>query len=1031
MAEPSPTTDRDDRCAATLLHEGRALRALARRLLRDSGSEDDVVQDAVLAAWQQRVAGERAGAWLQVVTRRLALLTRRRLGRRRAREEAAARGEALPSAFDAVAASETARDVSAAVAALDEPFRTAVVLRFWHGLPPRAIARRLGVPVNTVRSRIQRGLARLREQLDGRHGGERLGWAVPLAGIAYDGAGVALATTLGGVLLGTTGKVVGSVAAAALALWVLWAALAEPVVEVEREVRVGPAPGGSDADAAPQSVPVDLSPVGERAAVSPPALEQPVAAVLVGRLLDESDLAPLAQASIGWLDDPAQQARSGADGRFELPLHGVGERDYLSLWTEADGFARERRSCSLRELSGAPLRVDLGDLQMAPGTELTGRVVDAAGLPVAGAQLFLSQRGIVYSAAQMHGSDVLADAMPLAESDATGWFRSAHRVVPQGFEVFVIAAAPEGLGWTQVRPTRHAGRLDVQVALDQGAAPTVVVRDVDGQPIAGVTVEALPRFAPLGYEGIADTEGLASDQPRGARFVAQSDAEGLARFPLLPLGEGQNWGPRGAYRFRVMAEGYRERRLEVELQAGAAPLEVTLLRDRPFDVLVEVRAGEDGRPLKDAQVRVEARSATSDGEGRVRFEALRTEREELRYVVLAAGRVRASGTWAVPAAGELRVAVELDPAATLSGRVVDQHGQPVAGARVFVDGPMKTATDAEGRFAVEGLPLTPVSVVVHPPEPVGAWEPVPFAEPLPVAEQPTTFVLQRRVEGLATLALEVVDMATGWPVSPEPVWLSAVDERGLWAGGRWQPESISIGRARIGGVQPGRYELSVARLAKRIVVVGPDDRLVPLRIEVGQPGVIEGELVLAEGSDLLWPETVSVSVGPDTGAADWVAPGGGELVMQGEHRIVLAAKLTPARGTRFQLVDADPHRVISLTAQGGGLIGRASFRVPPGGVARPRLVLAPASLLRFRFTTPCPWQELEIQTRRPGGEWSLPLRYGWMGGRKELHVPLPAGPLEWRLCSLDPDSGESVVRGSGSVELIAGKGSDIDVRLGD
>ena len=101
--------------------------------------------------------------------------------RRREREALAARAEAVPSVLDAAATSEVARDVSAAVAALEEPFRTAVVLRFWHGLPPRAIARRLGVPVNTVRSRIQRGLARLREQLDGRHGGERMGWAVPLA----------------------------------------------------------------------------------------------------------------------------------------------------------------------------------------------------------------------------------------------------------------------------------------------------------------------------------------------------------------------------------------------------------------------------------------------------------------------------------------------------------------------------------------------------------------------------------------------------------------------------------------------------------------------------------------------------------------------------------------------------------------------------------------------------------------------------------------------------------------------------------
>ena len=54
-----------------------------------------------------------------------------------------------------------------------------------------------------------------------------------------------------------------------------------------------------------------------------------------------------------------------------------------------------------------------------------------------------------------------------------------------------------------------------------------------------------------------------------------------------------------------------------------------------------------------------------------------------------------------------------------------------------------------------------------------------------------------------------------------------------------------------------------------------------------------------------------------------------------------------------------------------------------------------------------------------------------MGGRQELHHQLAAGRVEWRLSSSDPDDGQSVLRASGSVELIAGKGSDVDVKLGD
>jgi len=48
---------------------------------------------------------------------------------------------------------------------LAEPDRRAILLRFYEGLPPRAIASELGVPVTTVKSWIQRGLEKLRESL--------------------------------------------------------------------------------------------------------------------------------------------------------------------------------------------------------------------------------------------------------------------------------------------------------------------------------------------------------------------------------------------------------------------------------------------------------------------------------------------------------------------------------------------------------------------------------------------------------------------------------------------------------------------------------------------------------------------------------------------------------------------------------------------------------------------------------------------------------------------------------------------------
>src|SRR5262245_40540411 len=54
------------------------------------------------------------------------------------------------------------------VLALPEGERTAILLRYFEGLAAEEIARRSGVPSATIRSRVQRGLERLRERLEGR-----------------------------------------------------------------------------------------------------------------------------------------------------------------------------------------------------------------------------------------------------------------------------------------------------------------------------------------------------------------------------------------------------------------------------------------------------------------------------------------------------------------------------------------------------------------------------------------------------------------------------------------------------------------------------------------------------------------------------------------------------------------------------------------------------------------------------------------------------------------------------------------------
>jgi len=56
---------------------------------------------------------------------------------------------------------------------LREPYRSVVLIRYMEDLQPREIAQRLGMPVNTVLSNLQRGLKKLREALEREHGAEQ------------------------------------------------------------------------------------------------------------------------------------------------------------------------------------------------------------------------------------------------------------------------------------------------------------------------------------------------------------------------------------------------------------------------------------------------------------------------------------------------------------------------------------------------------------------------------------------------------------------------------------------------------------------------------------------------------------------------------------------------------------------------------------------------------------------------------------------------------------------------------------------
>ncbi|MCA8940966.1 MAG: RNA polymerase sigma factor, partial [Planctomycetes bacterium] len=148
-----------------LAHEGWLRRVVVD--LVDDDEVDDILQETWIAALAaRRILHPRA--WLKRVAHNLARGRRRGAVRRRARETAAAKPEALPSTAEIVERVHAHRELATAVTEVTEPYRTAVLLRYFEQLTPREIAERLGIPASTVRTRIERGLEQVRGRLERR-----------------------------------------------------------------------------------------------------------------------------------------------------------------------------------------------------------------------------------------------------------------------------------------------------------------------------------------------------------------------------------------------------------------------------------------------------------------------------------------------------------------------------------------------------------------------------------------------------------------------------------------------------------------------------------------------------------------------------------------------------------------------------------------------------------------------------------------------------------------------------------------------
>src|SRR5690606_32513696 len=116
--------------------------------------------------------------------------------------------------------------------------------------------------------------------------------------------------------------------------------------------------------------------------------------------------------------------------------------------------------------------------------------------------------------------------------------------------------------------------------------------------------------------------------------------------------------------------------------------------EQPREVAVTVVSRGTDEPIAGAEVVVDGQTAATDGSGAATLTAMRGATVE----VVAPDHDASEAT--VPDDGNLRLELRRNVA---RGRVTDAAGEPVAGARIIVDGTeLLTRTDEDGRYELAG-----------------------------------------------------------------------------------------------------------------------------------------------------------------------------------------------------------------------------------------------------------------------------------------------------------------------------------------
>lgn len=695
-----------------------ALRRLAGALLRNAHDADDAVQEVWVAALREPPPHDSApGGWLRTVLMRVVGKFRRSASRRELHEIAATRPELSPDQAPDQAAmlahQEMAKQLMAAVFALEPAYRDTIWQRFFEGRSPQEIASTSGIPIATVRSRLQRGVGSLRARLGE---GTATDWRPGLAVAFGLGTGAPPAVSAGGAFMGAAGFGVASAAlAAALAIGVLaWqsdgggptpssgragpggapsvasgssSAGGPADVALQREV-VAQAKGSAEAPppaaAPPASAEVPVAPAALPLAVRGRVVDADTGSPLPGvqvvlRSIDASELqlvpnphaAPTSRPDAGPAAVGLGPARTTAsrvgesarDGQFAIPAAVAGLVEVRVTAPQRVGWVWQG------SLDSARRTLDLGELRMRAGRLLRGRVVVGDGSSLAGRML------MAHFAVASSGMAKEIRAGTRIRSDGT--FELAAPVPFGEVQWRLGAGALLATTPTVTQVTAESGEVELQVASPQSIRGRVV--DRDGKPVAGVAISD-----PF----LAETVRSGAD----GSFVVRRGELDRAPATMLRVLHAESWQAHPPLR---------------GVPWGTTDLVVRLTPLPPFELRV---VDEAGQPVVNFGIALQREGLSPFFHDQVQH------RGRHRGGVLPLPSVQPGATWlrvlptdpefapservAVPAVGDAAMTVVLARMRPMPIRVVD-GGQPVAGLQVELLRRRNGAELAEGDLAVD------------------------------------------------------------------------------------------------------------------------------------------------------------------------------------------------------------------------------------------------------------------------------------------------------------------------------------------